>query len=360
MPRRLIGQQPKRISKQMKEGPGGRFAAWTGPLAGWSLALALAALGLPGWAAQDHPAGHQVVHGWPTLPHRFIVGQVSGVGVNSKGEVLVFHRADRLWTGVEIYDSPIATPTILKVEAATGRYLGELGAGQFGMPHGLSVDQDDNIWVTDVALHQVFKLSPQGEVLMTLGVRGEAGADARHFNQPTDVAISEEGDFYVSDGYGNNRVVKFNSEGEFLFDWGRKGQQAGEFDLPHGIVLDAEGLVYVADRGNKRVQIFDQDGAYLRQWKSEAMGRPWGLGLGPDNHIYVVDGGDLDLQAERDHVVKMDLQGNILAKWGSYGKGDGQFMWAHDLAVDESSNVYVGDVFFGMRIQKFIPLAPSP
>ena len=311
-------------------------------------------------AREGYPQGYRMVHDWPQRPNRFILGQVSGLGVNSSGEVLAFHRADRFWTGGESYDSPIARPTILKISGATGERLGELGAGQFFMPHGLSVDHEDNIWVTDVALHQVFKLSPEGELLMALGERGEAGNDARRFNMPTDAAVGGNGDIYVSDGYGNSRIAKFSPDGEFLFDWGTEGQAPGEFNVPHSIVLDAEQRVYVADRGNKRVQVFDQDGTYLTEWQSDALGRPWGLSLGPNNLIYAVDGGNLSQEAERGHVVQMNLQGEILAKWGGHGKGEGQFMSAHDLALDAEGSVYVGDVFFGMRIQKFIPQATTP
>ena len=338
---------------------GGLLLAANGGIAEQGAGAALAAAE-PGGQGEGYPQGYRMVHDWPQRPNRFILGQVSGLGVNSSGEVLAFHRADRFWTGGESYDSPIARPTILKFSSATGERLGELGAGQFFMPHGLSVDHEDNIWVTDVALHQVFKLSPEGELLMALGERGEAGDDARRFNMPTDAAVGRNGDIYVSDGYGNSRIAKFSPDGEFLFDWGTEGQAPGEFNVPHSIVLDAEQRVYVADRGNKRVQVFDQDGTYLTEWQSDALGRPWGLSLGPNNLIYAVDGGNLSQETERGHVVQMDLQGNILAKWGGRGKGEGQFMSAHDLALDAEGSVYVGDVFFGMRIQKFIPQAATP
>ena len=144
----------------------------------------------PGGKGEGYPQGYRLVHDWPQRPIRFILGQVSGLGVNSKGEVLALHRADRFWTGGESYDSPIARPAILKISGATGERLGALGAGQFFMPHGLSVDHEDNIWVTDVALHQVFKLSPEGELLMALGERGKAGDDARRFDMPTDAAVA--------------------------------------------------------------------------------------------------------------------------------------------------------------------------
>ncbi len=158
----------------------------------------------------------------------------------------------------------------------------------------------------------------------------------------------------MSDGYGNSRVVKFSSTGKFLLEWGRKGSGPGEFDTPHGLALGPQGKLYVADRGNARVQVFDQDGVFLAQWSSAKLGRPWGLTIGKDGFAYVVDGGDQVPGVERSRVLKLDLDGKVVAAWGSYGKYDGQFVWPHDVEVDAEGNVYVVDVHFGMRIQKFV------
>ena len=216
-------------------------------------------------------------------------------------------------------------------------------------------ERDDNVWLTDRALQQVFKFSHDGRLLMTLGTERAAGLDGAHFNKPTDVAFAADGSIYVSDGYGNNRIAKFSADGKFLLDWGRKGQGPGEFDLPHNVAVDAQGLVYVADRSNSRIQVFDANGKFLRMWKSEELGRPWGLAIGPDNLLYVVDGGDLKpAPPDRGRVLKLDLQGRILAKWSRFGNYDGQIYWGHDLAVGKDGAVYVGDVYHGMRVQKFI------
>jgi peptidylamidoglycolate lyase len=142
----------------------------------------------------------------------------------------------------------------------TGRILKEWGKNIFIMPHGLTIDKGDNIWVTDVGLQQVLKFNRNGDLLMRIGTAKVAGNDSTHFDQPTDVAIAADGSFYVSDGYGNSRVVKCSSEGHFLFAWGSKGHKPGEFDLPHGIELDSAGNVYIADRENKRIQVFDPNG----------------------------------------------------------------------------------------------------
>ena len=306
--------------------------------------------------AQQNPGAepYTVVHGWPVLPEGYVLGQVSGVGVDSHNHVFVFHRAEQSWAQDKSH--AISSPTILMFEGASGKLLASWGENRFLEPHGLRVDRDDNVWLTDRALQQVFKFSHDGRLLMTLGTERAAGLDGAHFNKPTDVAFAADGSIYVSDGYGNNRIAKFSADGKFLLDWGRKGQGPGEFDLPHNVAVDAQGLVYVADRSNSRIQVFDANGKFLRMWKSEELGRPWGLAIGPDNLLYVVDGGDLKpAPPDRGRLLKLDLQGKILAKWSRFGNYDGQIYWGHDLAVGKDGAVYVGDVYHGMRVQKFIP-----
>ncbi len=306
--------------------------------------------------AQQNPGTepYTVVHGWPVLPEGYVLGQVSGVGVDSHNHVFVFHRAEQSWAQDKSH--AISSPTILMFEGANGKLLASWGENRFLEPHGLRIDREDNVWVTDRALQQVFKFSHDGRLLMTLGTERTAGLDGTHFNKPTDVAFAADGSIYVSDGYGNNRIAKFSADGKFLLDWGRKGQEPGEFDLPHNVAVDAQGLVYVADRSNSRIQVFDANGKFLRMWKSEELARPWGLAIGPDNMLYVVDGGDLKpAPPDRGRLLKLDLQGKILAKWSRFGNYDGQIYWGHDLAVGKDGAVYVGDVYHGMRVQKFIP-----
>lgn len=315
-------------------------------------------------ASRNGSGAYQVVNDWPRLPPGFRFGQVAGVAVTSRNEVLVFHRADRSWLDE---DGPIRRPTILRIDATTGRIIDSLGANLFRNPHGIAVDAEDNIWVADNSLHQVFKLSPSGEVLMTLGEAGVRGADATHFSGVTDVAVAADGTIYVTDGYGNNRLVRFSPQGELLFQLGgaEPGDGPGEFRLPHGITLDRRGRVYVADRSNVRIQVFEPDGTFITQWQSSALGRPWGLEVAPDGFLYVVDGGDYwltrqflsdrpdTLPPDRARVHRMDLDGNILDTFGSYGQYAGQFTWPHDVAVDADGGVYVAEVHFGMRVQKF-------
>ena len=325
-------------------------------------------------AQAPKPDPYVVVHGWPVLPEGTALGQVSGVAVDSHNRVFVFHRAEGSWATE--HTKPIASDTILCFDGVTGlpcvvgddpaaggashgagkQHVLAWGDHRFLEPHGLRVDREDNVWVTDRALQQIFKFSPEGKLLMTVGTEKVAGVDGTHFNKPADLAFAADGSFYVADGYGNNRVAKFSADGKFLLDWGKKGTGPGEFDLPHSVAVDAQGLVYVADRNNARIQVFDANGKFLKEWKSEELGRPWSLTIGPDNLLYVVDGGDLKpAPPERNRVMKLDLDGKILAKWSRFGNQDGQLYWGHDLTVGRDGAVYVGDVSHGMRVQKFIP-----
>ncbi|WP_421849083.1 peptidyl-alpha-hydroxyglycine alpha-amidating lyase family protein [Novosphingobium sp.] len=298
---------------------------------------------------------YQVAHGWPDLPAGRILGSAAGVAVNSKQEVLVFHRADRVWSE-PLPLTNIALPTVAIFDSKTGRFLREWGANLFSMPHGIFVDDHDNVWLTDVALQQIFKFSPDGRLLMVLGERGVAGADDHHFNRPTQVAVLPDGSFYVADGYINTRVVKFSPSGKFLFQWGRPGSGPGEFNTPHSIAVDKTGLVYVADRENDRVQIFTGDGRFVRQIRSREIGRPYGLALLPGGRMVVADGGEQpDTGLDRSGLAVITTNGRVLQRLGRYGNYDGQFRMAHAVAVDARNEVFVVDIT-GQRVQKFTPV----
>jgi peptidylamidoglycolate lyase len=318
----------------------------------FALATAVFIIGASGQQNPSEP--YAVVHGWPVLPDGVVLGQVSGVAVDSHNHVFVFHRAENSWANDKTH--PITAPTVLCFDGESGELLASWGENRFLEPHGLRVDAHDNVWVTDRALQQVFKFSHDGKLLLTIGTERTPGVDATHFNLPADIAFASDGSVYVADGYGNNRIAKFSPDGKFLFDWGHKGQGPGEFDLPHSVAVDAQGNVYVADRSNARIQVFDSNGKFLQAWKSPELGRPWSLTIGPDNLLYVVDGGDLKPAGpDRGRLFKLDLSGKILAKWSRFGNYDGQLYWGHDLAVGKDGAVYVGDVYHGMRIQKFVP-----
>ena len=178
---------------------------------------------------------------------------------------------------------------------SSGQWSSGFGDGMFVWPHGIYIDSSGNIWVTDgrgdgQRGQQVFKFSPDREILMTLGEAGVAGDDSGHFNGPTDVLVAPNGDIFVSDGHdaeSNNRVLKFSEDGQFLKSWGTSGSAAGEFSVPHDLAMDSQGRLFVADRDNNRIQIFDQEGEFLEEWSQ--FGRPSGLHISGDDTIYVSD-----------------------------------------------------------------------
>ena len=320
--------------------------------------------GVMGHLASPPPSGevYNLVTGWPKLAEGVRLGQVSGVGVDSHRNVIVFHRAARVWSGEKLdLDQLITSPTLLILDSETGALLAQWGANAFVMPHGLTIDDEDHIWLTDVGSHQVFKFDLLGNLLMVLGERGVPGDDATHFNQPTDVAVAPDGSFFVSDGYVNSRIVKFSPEGRFLATWGTRGSGPDQFNVPHSVALDKQGRVYVADRGNARLQIFDSAGDFIAEWKGAQIGRPWAVRVGEDGSVYVVDGGDQRVWwPDRARILKFDTSGNLLASFGSYGKAPGEFTWPHALALAPDGALYVGEVSTGMRVQKFIrPRAPD-
>jgi DNA-binding beta-propeller fold protein YncE len=281
------------------------------------------------WASAA-TADYRVAPDFPQLPKGVRLAGVSGVAIDSKGDVFVFHR------GVGDAD-PIL------VFEPSGKFLRSFGKSLFKSAHGLRIDAQDNLWTTDNADHIVIKIDHDGRVLMTLGERGVSGEDATHFNKPTDVAIADNGDFFVSDGYGNSRVVKFDKDGKFLMAWGKKGKGPGEFNLPHAVRIDSKGLVYVADRENDRVQVFDQQGKFMRQFGGFA---PFGLFITKEGELYVADG-----RANR--VLRMTAEGKVLETWGKRGPEAGNFFLPHAVALGKDGAVYVTEID-GKRVQKFV------
>jgi len=227
--------------------------------------------------AQSNP--YRAVEGWPQLPANIKWGAVISVDCDAKGNIWVFHRNQ---------------PPILKFDPS-GKLLTSFGTDMFVQPHGMTIDREGNLWVTDAQDkdgkgQQVFKLSPEGKVLMKLGKAGVAKEGPDTFNGPTDVVIAPNGEIFVSDGHvanSNGRVVKFSKDGTFIKSWGKKGTGPGEMDTPHSIAMDSRGRLFVADRANSRIQIFDQDGRFLDQWKQ--FGRPSGVFIDKKDNIYVAD-----------------------------------------------------------------------
>ena len=303
-------------------------------------------------AAAGAPGGYHVVNGWPLLPEGRILGIVAGVAVNSRNEVFVFDRGRRAWKE-PLPTDPIADPTIRVFDGRTGKLLREFGKGMFAMPHGISIDRNDHIWVTDVGLHQVFELDPGGSVLRVLGQKAVPGADGTHFDKPTDVAFLSDGSILVSDGYGNARIAEFASDGSFRKAWGSAGKGAGQFNLPHAVAVDAADRVYVADRENDRVQVFDRNGTYVTQW-SGAIGRPFGVAAMSDGRVAVLDGGEQPASGpDRAGLAIVDSNGRVVEHIGRFGNYDGQFWGAHDVAYGRDGSLYVVDIA-GQRVQKFV------
>ena len=298
---------------------------------------------------------YELVKDWPQLPAGFVFGNPTGIGIDSNQNIFVFHRAYRKWPADNVMpDSNISSNTILMLDRETGKIIKSWGADLFIMPHGLTVDKWDNIWVTDVALHQVFKFSHEGILLLKLGVAKVPGTDASHFNLPTDVAVTPDGSFYVSDGYGNSRVIKFSADGKYLFEWGKKGNAEGEFNIPHAISLDQNGNVYVADRENKRVQVFDSTGKFLKQYSDNSYGSICSVTFDKASQqlIAVDDDNFFKLKHRGSDVMIFDTAGKVQSRFGRSGGYNGHTCWYHDAAVDDKGNIYIGDIL-GNKIQKF-------
>ena len=269
--------------------------------------LVLVAVGvvIAGVAAQPPATSYRFVDTWPPqLPQSMnggAWGETIGVDRDPEGNIWVLHRCfNDQPAGAATCVGREDVPPILKF-SPSGQHLDGWGEGRFAFPHGFHIDPDGNVWATDAngsetvlglsaggRGHQVFKFSPTGELLLTLGTAGVAGSGPETFDRPTDVAVAANGDIFVTDGHGpNNRVVKFTQDGRFITTWGRPGDGPGEFNQPHTITLDSRGRVFVGDRSNGRVQIFDADGNFIAAWTQ--FGRPSGMFIDEDDILYVTD-----------------------------------------------------------------------
>ena len=244
----------------------------------------------------------------------------------------------------------------MELDNETGKILNSWGANLFIMPHGLTVDKEDNIWVTDVALHQVFKFNRDGQLHMTLGVANVPGNDSIHFDRPTDVAVANDGSFYVSDGYGNSRIVRFSPAGKYLFHWGTHGSKVGEFNIPHGLTLDYKGNVYVADRQNNRIQVFDSTGVFIKLLNNNVSVAQ--LPAVTVDNVQKVFAIDLDFTADPDTtlkgstVFKYNDADSVEFHFGATGENQRTESWFHDISIDKQGNIFVGDIH-RMKVLKF-------
>jgi DNA-binding beta-propeller fold protein YncE len=315
------------------------------------------------------------------LPPDLYLGEATGVAVNSKGHVFVFSRGNT--TG----PAYAAAAAQLLEFAPDGKFLREIGHHLYAwsFAHTVKVDMDDNVWVTDKGSDMVIKFNPDGRVTMVFGRKQEASDEGteplKHvkpplppvdgmFRQVTDVAWDTAGNTFISDGYVNSRIAKVDKAGNWLKSWGEPGDQPGQLNTPHSIAIDAQDNIYVADRGNRRIQVFDSDGKFLRQFTIDvpvpadarpaignkptattgtmSPGAPWAICItpAPNQVLYASD-------AFPGRIYKLSLDGKVLGVLGKSGKQPGQFGWIHEIACPSENELYVAELL-NWRVQKLI------
>jgi hypothetical protein len=295
------------------------------------------------------------------LPPDVYFGEGIGVATNSKGHVFVYTRSGR--TRLLEFDQ-------------NGNYVREIGQGNYGFEfaHTVRVDAQDNIWAVDEGTNMIIKFNPEGRVVMVLGRRPEAvegavgtGTPAAEpqpyvFSRQTDVGWDKDGNIFVSDGYGNSRVVKYDKSGRFVKSVGSRGSAPGQMNTPHTIAVDAQGNVYVGDRGNARVQVFDNDLNLKTIYDN--VGNPWAICIsgGPHQYLFVSNSWpDSSPATARDttgEVYKMELDGTIIGKFGKAGHAPKEFSAIHELDCRNPSEIYTAEIS-AWRVQKII-LHPQP
>jgi DNA-binding beta-propeller fold protein YncE len=326
-----------------------------------SLVLLLLSAGTT--AAQEKPApsrypkvnvavGYAVDPRWPQRPGDMAWGHVPGVAVDARDQIYVYTRADN---PVQVYD-------------AQGKFLRSWGKGVIKNAHHIKIGPDGNVWITDIGRHVVEKYTPDGKLLLRIGTPDHPGEDDTHFNQPTDVAVTPSGEVFISDGYGNARVVRCDKHGKFVKTWGKLGSKPGQFSTPHAIAF-ARGKLFVADRNNARVQVFDEGGKLLDVWNNLLV--PWGFAVTRDEELWVCGSSPMQWRKEdnalgvppKDQVfLKFNTDGKLLQLW-TVPKGidglerPGEVNWVHCIAVDSRGNLYAGDIR-GRRAQKFVRVEP--
>ena len=302
---------------------------------------------------------YSVVEGWEQLPPGYIHRDVAGVAVDGEDRVYLICRGDH---PVIIYDQQ-------------GNFQRSWGEGEFSYrTHGIYVAPNGTIFCTDDGQHTVRQFTPDGKLLMTLGILNtpsDTGYDGKNitsikrgagpFNRPTNVAIGPRGDIYISDGYGNARVHKFSPTGQLERSWGEPGRGPGQFYLPHGIAIDAEGRVFVCDRESDRIQIFDPDGGYLGEWTDTQ--RPTHLVFDSLGRAYVTElawhEGDVSQSFGRVKTPRharmsiFDKDGRVLARWGTPDStAPGSFAAPHGLALDSKNDLYVSEVTWTFAVSR--------
>ncbi|MFH1923774.1 MAG: peptidyl-alpha-hydroxyglycine alpha-amidating lyase family protein [Planctomycetota bacterium] len=299
----------------------------------------------------ESPAGQVrcvVDSDWPRKPASFTWGAMSGITVDAQDQVYLFNRSDPT---VQVY----RTDGTLARSWSTANPKGT---------HHIKLDPDGNVWLADFRSHVVQKYNPEGKLLLTLGEADRAGCDDSHFNGPTDMAFLPIGDVFISDGYGNRRVVHFDKQGRFVKAWGEEGTGPGQFALPHAIAIDSQGRLYVADRNNARIQVFDTKGELLAVWDDLIM--PWGFAVTKNDEIWVCGSSGVRQPSGDDWVITPPPD-QLLIKLSPDGKAllrvslrqtaaapgnPGEVDWVHSIAIDSKGSIYLGDIQ-GKRAQKF-------
>jgi hypothetical protein len=328
------------------------------------MALCLAAPAFAQAKAQNVPEIQmESVPNFLKMPDNVYLGESMGVARNSKGSIFVFHRRD----DTRLFEFDV-----------NGNYVKEWGEGVYGFEfaHKVRVDAQDNVWVVDEGSNMVIKFNPEGRVVMVLGRRPEAvegpvatppgnppPAERYLFARPTDVGWDPQGNIFVSDGYINHRVVKYDKNGRYIREVGSsmRGSEPYQFNTPHGLMLDAQGNVYVADRGNARIQVFDNN-LTLRAIYDQ-VGNPWELCISPGPHQYLFssnsnpDNQNAASWAVSGEIYKMELDGRIIGRFGKAGKALGEFQTVHGIDCRNPDELIVSEIS-AWRVQK-IRLRPA-
>ncbi|MCZ6792733.1 MAG: peptidyl-alpha-hydroxyglycine alpha-amidating lyase family protein [Planctomycetota bacterium] len=289
---------------------------------------------------------------WPQKPARFEWGHMPGIAVDAD-EVWIFTR----------------TKPFVQVYGTDGKFVRAWEDLDVERAHHIRIGPEGHVWLSDAGAHVIHKCTRDGKILLTLGTPGETGDDESHFNEPTDMAITPSGDIFVSDGYENNRVVHFDREGRFVKSWGQLGTGPGEFHLPHAIAVDSRGRLYVADRTNQRIQVFEQDGTFVAEWPDLIV--PWGIWITGDDDIWVCGSSPMPQKGDgvpccppKDQILmRFDGEGTLRQLWtvpkGTDGQEKpGELNWLHAMATDKDGNMYAGDIH-GRRAQKFVLQRPD-
>jgi hypothetical protein len=307
----------------------------------------------PSYPRSNLATGYELVPSWPTHPKDMTWGAMAGIAISPSQQIWTFNRG----------------PVPVQVYTAAGELVSAWGQGQFREPHQVRIDRSGCVWLVDSGLHVVKKFTPEGKLLLSLGTAGEPGEDATHMNRPTDVAVAPGGDVFVTDGYGNNRIVHFDERGHFIGTWGSLGSDPGQFSLPHSIALDSRGRLFVADRNNARVQVFDQSGRFLDEWRDLLV--PWHIVVTESDEIYVCGSAPMRWPRlpipglvvgipPKDQLIMVFTPDGRVTRLCTFPKGQrpGELDWVHALAVDRQGNLYLGDIQ-GKRAQKFSRLEPA-